>query len=419
MNPISLDSNELVTYPLNFAGERLTIQNFAADRLINDNLRIHGVWEPWQLTLMQRIIGPEFNCVDIGANIGINAMYMARRCPQGRVVAFEPFDAIFRVLQKNIESNRLTNVTAINKGISDAGRTLHMVTNVGMVGGAHIEESTVAVEGHVGGDFRFARLEDELSAQGIDQIDFMKIDVEGHELQVLAGAGKYLENPDLQLVIEFNPAQLRRAISNTSPFPDRLLFGLVKSHFRHIFYMNRDNSLTELKDYHALRRLLLGGYFVDDLYCANRILPELNDLIREREPISPSIRVTREKVGDISVTSYNRDLDGWAMGNEFHPSTMCLTVSGPVSRQLTLKLGRIYSQHLHLQGYTAWPVWALVGQTGLTFDLLDAPAQFSVETGPEPLNITIQSEHQTPAAKYFGNPADTRHIGVQVAFSAD
>jgi hypothetical protein len=218
------------------------------------------------------------------------------------------------------------------------------------------------------------------------------------------------------LIVEFNPGQLRRAISNTSVFPDRRLLSLLKSYFRHVFYMNRDNTLTEVKDYHALRRQLLGGYFVDDLYCTNAISPQIADLITDKPPISPSIRMVRHNLGDLLVTSYNRDLDGWALGNNYHPSTMSLTIEGAPWRQLTIKLERMYKKHLHLAGYTSWPVWVLAGDVGLTFDLLDNPAQFAVESRTEPLDITIQSEHQTPAAVYLGNPSDDRHVGVQVAF---
>src|SRR5438309_5105439 len=139
----TLASENLVSHPLQFAGERLTIYNFAADQLINQSLSRQGVWEPWQLTLMKRVIRDDFVCVDVGANIGINAMFMARCCPKGRVVAFEPFDAIYQVLRKNIAANGLKNLAPINKGISDSARTLHMVTNVSMVGGAHIAEGDV------------------------------------------------------------------------------------------------------------------------------------------------------------------------------------------------------------------------------------------------------------------------------------
>src|SRR5580765_5607214 len=89
-NP-TLASDQLVRHTLDYAGEKLVVNNFAADRLINESLANHGVWEPWQLTLMRRIIEENFICVDVGANIGINAMFMARRCPRGRVIAFEPF----------------------------------------------------------------------------------------------------------------------------------------------------------------------------------------------------------------------------------------------------------------------------------------------------------------------------------------
>src|SRR3954462_8076198 len=101
---------ELVSHKLRACGQKLIVSNFASDTLINSALAADAVWEPWQLNLMSRIIRPEFTCVDIGANVGINAMFMAKLCPQGRVFAFEPFNRIYDVLSKNVAQNELTNV---------------------------------------------------------------------------------------------------------------------------------------------------------------------------------------------------------------------------------------------------------------------------------------------------------------------
>src|SRR5947209_6376230 len=153
---------ELVTHELVYNDQRLTIANFASDQLINTSLAADGSWEPWQLKLMSRAVRPNFTCVDIGANIGINALFMSRCCPQGRVVAFEPFDRIYAVLRRNVELNHASNLTAINKGISSQARSIYMVTDMKSVGGAHIDEQGVTGGDVVGGMFHFTRLDDEL-----------------------------------------------------------------------------------------------------------------------------------------------------------------------------------------------------------------------------------------------------------------
>jgi FkbM family methyltransferase len=415
LDTLLLETQNLVTHTLNFGGQSLAVSNFAADRLINDTLSAHGVWEPWQLELMSRVIKPDFTCVDIGANIGINAMFMARCCPRGRVFAFEPFDAIYGVLRQNVEQNKLTNLTAINKGVSDAAGSMHMVTDPAAVGGAHVSESGPVVSGtHATGLFHFARLDAEMRERGVDRIDFMKVDVEGHELKALAGALEFLRDPNLQMAIEFNPRELRRPALPGSGFPDRQLYALLKSHFRHIFYMGRDSTLLEIGDYHALRRRLMGGYFVDDLYCTNHVPPELSSMIVTGPAVSPRIRTTQEDRRGMTLDYANRDLDGWGLGDTFNAPTMSIRVQGGAGRRVVLKFDPIYKKHLHSPVYTSWPVWVMVGDAGLTLDLLDAAREVYVDPGNAPLDITIQSEHQTPAYPYLGNPQDVRHLGFRL-----
>ncbi|HET6248587.1 MAG TPA: FkbM family methyltransferase [Tepidisphaeraceae bacterium] len=413
-NP-TLESQQLVTHTLKYGGQKLAVSNFAADRLINTNLERSGVWEAWQLALMGRVIKPNFTCVDIGANIGINAMFMARLCPQGRVFAFEPFDAIYGVLSRNVEQNGLANLTAINKGISSSAVSMHMITSPTAVGGAHVTEGgLVQSETHATGLFHFVRLDEELRARGVTKVDFMKVDVEGHEIKALASALPYLNDPDLQLFIEFNPRELRRPAPPEAPFPDRQLFSLLRSHFKHIFFMGRDNTLFEISNYHVLRRKLMGGYFVDDLYCTNEVRPEVADLIVTAPAVSPRIRSTEEKRTGMTIQYANRDLDGWGLGDTFNAATMSMHITGAAGRRLVLKFDRMYAKHLHLPTYTKWPVWIMVGDASIVLDLYESPRELYIDPGTGPLDITIQSEHQTPAAVYLGNPGDSRSLGFRV-----
>src|SRR2546421_6592151 len=134
----SLDADNLVTYPVEFNSHRLDISNFAHDESLNGYIKHHHVWEPWQLELMRRVLKPNAICIDVGANVGINAMFAGLLCPRGRVYAFEPFDAIQKVLRYNITQNGLTNVTAIEKGLSDAACSMEMAADIRKVGDTHV-----------------------------------------------------------------------------------------------------------------------------------------------------------------------------------------------------------------------------------------------------------------------------------------
>jgi FkbM family methyltransferase len=409
-------TSDLICLPLNFQEVRLELFNFAADQLINGSLRDHQCWEPWQLNLMRRIIKPGFTCVDVGANIGINALFMGRCCPGGRVFAYEPFGSIYHVLERNIEHNGLTNVTAINKGLSDSTSSLEMVTDMRFVGGAHVAETSFANiqnDNYALSVAQFARLDDQMREHGVRRIDFMKIDVEGHELKVLDGAEPFLRDEDLQLTIEFAPMQLYRADLNTGPFVDRILFNRLKARFRHLFYMSRDNTLIEMHDWHSLRLRLLGGYFVDDLYCVNKIREEVAELVQlNAAPVAPQVQTTREQIGSATVVYANRDPDGWGMSDSDHAGVVGITIQGARGKTLTLKFSPMHRKHLpNGAAYPNWNVWVAIGDSIHTVNLLDATPELPLLMDADVLHVTIQSERLVSAAEYLGNPNDPRKIG--------
>jgi FkbM family methyltransferase len=408
--------DNLVTHKLEFGGHTLDVSNFAVDRLINDSLENHHVWEPWQLHLMDRIIKPDFTCVDVGANVGINAMFAGLLCRRGRVLAYEPFDQIFAVMRRNVEQNRLPHVVPINKGLSDANIALEMVADVRSIGGAHVTEAQFS-----GGDYatttaHFARLDDQMREHGVSRIDFIKIDVEGHEMKVLAGGPEYLRNPDLQMTIEFSPIQHFRTSLEAGPFADRALFEKLRKDFRHVFYMTRELTLLEMPDWHTLRRRLMGGYFVDDLYCVNSVRPEVADMVVAGPAVAPQVQVTHEQIGPMQVTHYNRDPDGWGMGDDYNPPIASMSIRGARGRPVVLKFNPMWRKHLpNGHGYPSWPVWVAAGDAVHRLDLIDAPVELSIEASDaDTLDITIQSEHKTTAAAYLGNPNDPRTLGFRV-----
>ena len=74
--------------------------------------------------------------VDIGANIGIVALYLARKHPGIHIIAIEPVPTTFGHLQENIGLNGVNNITALNCAVTKDGRDLKMIVNPGHSGGS-------------------------------------------------------------------------------------------------------------------------------------------------------------------------------------------------------------------------------------------------------------------------------------------
>ena len=136
--------------------------------------------------------------VDVGANIGLSTILLARSVQ--RVIAFEPSPVNLDYLRRNLASNGITNVGVVAAAVSDRPRTLRF--HVAQFGaGSH-----VVAAGHVMSD---AIATIEVPAVTLDEaltvpVSLLKIDAEGHEPDVLAGARAVLERDKPLIFTEIN-----------------------------------------------------------------------------------------------------------------------------------------------------------------------------------------------------------------------
>ncbi|WP_353635046.1 FkbM family methyltransferase [Halobacterium sp. NMX12-1] len=136
---------------------------------------------------------------DVGANTGLYSLFAAKKCPQGTVVAFEPYPPNIRVLQQDITRNGLDNVTVIKSALSDSvGEIKFSQPNDDDIGygsssintGGTREEITVPT---TTGDTLVA--DDKIPPANV-----VKIDVEGAEPLVLDGLEQVLSAPSCRVV---------------------------------------------------------------------------------------------------------------------------------------------------------------------------------------------------------------------------
>ena len=121
--------------------------------------------------------------IDIGAHIGMFAIYTALRFPQVVIHAFEPFPAIFELLEQNLDRNGITTVRTHHQGVTGDGRLLEMVTNPQNSGGSTCHSRTL-VHGRSGG-IPSTTLDHIFDSLGIGNCKFLKIDCEGSEYEIL------------------------------------------------------------------------------------------------------------------------------------------------------------------------------------------------------------------------------------------
>jgi FkbM family methyltransferase len=121
--------------------------------------------------------------IDCGGNIGMATLYFKRLYPQAEVLVFEPSRSCFKVLQKNIATNNLSNVTAINKALSNYKGQAELFNSSGDKG--NLCATMLFDKSEQKKPYLMPIECDLLSSYITKPVDLLKVDIEGGERAVL------------------------------------------------------------------------------------------------------------------------------------------------------------------------------------------------------------------------------------------
>lgn len=184
----------------------------------------------WQLTLEEKFLEQldfaDKTVIDIGGYIGITTLFFARAAGAGgRVVVFEPNPENCAELLFNVQLNNLNNVQLIPIGLGD--KTGHLTMLV---------DPVYPSRGSFAADFQqqvfdqrarsieveIDTLDHQITERQLPVPDFIKIDVEGFEHQVLGGMAHTLERYRPELLIEIHGCLKRKIIEDLIPYGYRI-----------------------------------------------------------------------------------------------------------------------------------------------------------------------------------------------------
>lgn len=154
-----------------------------------------GFYELEELEIIRRHCAAGQVFCDIGSNVGNHSIFALKFLDVAKVILFEPNPAAVEILLSNLSLNGVMgrcDVSHLGYGLSDARATgLSMLGNDRNLGGARM------VSG--GGDLEVICGDDALAGQ---KVDFIKIDVEGMEIMVLAGLSQTIAENRPTIFIE-------------------------------------------------------------------------------------------------------------------------------------------------------------------------------------------------------------------------
>jgi FkbM family methyltransferase len=144
--------------------------------------------------------------IDLGANEGFYVLKAKEKSPESKIIAVEPNPSAFNVLKKNIETNKLKNVIAVNKAVTSKNGKIKFEIVKGRTEVGAVKVYKKYRKGLKKIIVDSITLESLCKKYKIGKIDLLKIDVEGGETDILKSSENVLPKVK-KAIIEYHRAQ--------------------------------------------------------------------------------------------------------------------------------------------------------------------------------------------------------------------
>jgi FkbM family methyltransferase len=241
-------------------GKRYRIES--DDNYLN---HISGVFEPHMVELFDTLVKPSDTVLDIGANIGCTSILFGNRAQ--RVVSFEPSPTTYQFLRKNIDAAGLHNVTLENVGLGKTAGRFELTFSTDNRSGGFVSNKMQASAGHQIEAIEIAQGDAFMAANSIGRVDFIKIDVEGFERDVIEGLRETIAASRPIVTLELNHWCLN--VLQRTTVPD--FFDFLRGVFPCLYAVDT-NDIRNLHDpseaYHVMYRHVAGGFQYQNIVAA-------------------------------------------------------------------------------------------------------------------------------------------------------
>jgi FkbM family methyltransferase len=273
-------SSPVGSAPLQLPGGRLVqVVGNENDITIVEPLRASaGSWEPHVRAVFERLVKPDWVCLDIGANIGAHTLALASLATAGQVIAFEAGRQSFVYLQQNASalSAPKARIVPVHCALWDSSGYVDLAASEELAGGAFAADRSRELSDHeqtlviAGREIRqrvriehvpAVRLDDWIADHPLARLDLVKLDVEGAETRVLSGAAATFARFRPTIVTEYN------ASAATGYFGEPVdgYFKLLTRSFASLWLIEAEGSLSELSGWDQLESTLSAGKGWEDL----------------------------------------------------------------------------------------------------------------------------------------------------------
>ncbi len=188
---------------------------------ISQYAQCYGEWSEVEVAVFHHILAASDNVIEVGANIGMHAVPLAKAIPQGKLFCFEPQRILFQHLSCNLTLNHLTNVYAYQQGVGEQHQRLDIQSSDYKVPwnyGSFSLDKGFSTEGDFKGkvhleNIEVVRLDDHIEINKLTTLKLLKVDAEGFDLQVLNGAKQLIEKYQPIIFIEVHLNTVQRTLN--------------------------------------------------------------------------------------------------------------------------------------------------------------------------------------------------------------
>jgi FkbM family methyltransferase len=229
---------------------------------IDQEIIRRGIFEPKSTEIAQTLVKEGDVVLDIGANIGYYTVLFSKLVGKnGKVFAFEPTTHFLDILQRNLDANGVSNVEIVKCGLSNKKHTMEI----------GIGPSSATLHPAPGFDrvdkreiIDLTTLDIFTGNRNLPKIDFIKIDVDGHEPFFFQGAWDSLDKYEPVVLLELSHLHYLKAGFTAWDFYD-----LLKERGYFIFHEDNLEEMTRKEDF--LRRCANFAYSTNIVICKRKL----------------------------------------------------------------------------------------------------------------------------------------------------
>jgi FkbM family methyltransferase len=169
---------------------------------VDQQLLGNGVFEPESTEWVKEQVKRGMVVADVGANFGYYTVLLSRLAgDSGKVYAFEPSSGFRSRLKGHLQANHCENVVVSENALSDEPGTAELFTG-------DSTGSFLAFAGREPEEVQCMTFDEFVKRNNVSRLDFMKVDIDGHESKFVAGAAESLRRFQPTILIEFSHLHL-------------------------------------------------------------------------------------------------------------------------------------------------------------------------------------------------------------------